>query len=537
MEPLLNRKQSWIGISAILGISALFTVLQIRHSLAAGRLADPPTWDDVVYLDDAAIRLHEIQTQPFGHFLTAMVQNPPHSLYSVAMATLGFYCGGIRDWVPYATNGLWLVALLFSVRSLIRRSAIWQTALLFAFVLTMPLVSILITEYRPDLPWGVSSAMAVFSVLRWRWVGSSRRHQLATGLWFAAALICKTSTFPLTLMTVGIAWLLAIACDRAERPTSFTPKNVAATVLWASLPTLLIAVPYYAVEAKPIFGYIFQTLLGPDRNRWIVQGTWLDRARYFLDGGGKVMLRNHFYLLAVILIAGGLLWIKSSLTQACPPQLRRGLCIAAVTFIAYFVPALNPVKNPFFGAEFQFLLLLSAIALIDALVASSERSIRHLGNGILIAASLTGLGCYRFPAPVGTTREPDTSHLVQVIVSTAQNSSIPQPKVFLAVIGRRLNTSTLDYVSRQTGKHISFTQPAYNATIAQITSNLDQYDFIVAGETGVGDVINPWTPNQLAGETLAIIEADPNFKLSSQLETRTNKRLFIYRHLPRATPP
>jgi hypothetical protein len=536
MESRLARNHRFIGIVLILAVSVAFTAIQVRHSLVAGRLADPPTWDDVAYLDDAAIRLHELHTWAFADFLTRLVNDPPHSLYSAAMATVGFCLLGVHDWVPYAMNGVWLVVLLGSISSLVRRAAGWQWILLFVFVLTVPLAAILITEYRPDPAWGVSAAMAVFSVLRWRWVGSSRWHQIGTGLWFTAALMCKTSTFPLTLLTVGTAWLLALICDRAEHREAFTVRRFAATLFWASLPVLIIAMPYYVFERKFIFGYVYQTLLGPDRNHWIVRGTWLDRARYFLDGGGRVMLRNHFYLLILIIVVGGPGWIRNNLLRRdciAVNRLRRGSCIAAITFIAYLVPAVNPTKNPFFGAEFEFLCLLSAVALIDALIESPNRFARLLGNGLLIATSLTGLACVRFPAPVGAAREPDTTRLVRLIISTVQVNSSAEPKVYLAVVGGRLNTSTLDYVSRQSGRAIVFSQPAYNATLTQVVENLDQYDFIVAGQTGAADLINAWPLDRLADQSLASIRADPRFVLAAQLDTSNKKRLLIFRHVRR----
>src|SRR5689334_4706711 len=98
-------------IGLYLVLSALFTMIMVNYSLRYGRLAVGPTDDDCNYMVDALQRLNILFHSP-KQFAHNLIQFPPHSPFSSALAIVAFLVFGLHQWAPYVANGLIVFMML-----------------------------------------------------------------------------------------------------------------------------------------------------------------------------------------------------------------------------------------------------------------------------------------------------------------------------------------------------------------------------------------------------------------------------------------
>ncbi|HWE04191.1 MAG TPA: methyltransferase domain-containing protein [Tepidisphaeraceae bacterium] len=526
-----GRVARWLA----LGIAAiLFTLINIRYSMERGRLSRPPTYDDISYFIDALSRVPIIYGQSVGAWVGNYIQTPPHSPYSSYLALAGYVLFGIKDWAPYALNAFLILALLWSVDHLMRGARIWQRLSAGMFVLSIPLAANMVTEFRPDLAWALCAAMAVILPLRRSLVDASWKRQMAAGAWCAAALLTKTSIFPLTLMTVGAAWLLGAICDRLEKGSQVTLKRVIGAWLVCAVPIVLFALPHYIVDFAGVRDYIGQTLSGKERELWSVPGDRAAQLRYYIDGvGGGYMLGGYIKILAVVLAVGFVALARGAMTRRRDfIRLLRAASLAFIAFIAYAIPAVNPVKNPFFGSEFQVLLVLGAVLAMRMLLVG-ENPKKSTGFGIVLLLASTGLGlaAWRFPPPFDGEMTANTNRVVHSIERIIFDNASANANVFVTSAGR-VNSSTLFYLSRQDGKQVDATDVHRLTDLNLYKRRYEQADLVVAAEPGVDEFEN-WLPSyNILGQTLRLLRESPDFHEVGSVASQSGKHFYVFARRP-----
>jgi hypothetical protein len=540
-----TQKSGAIARWLILAIAAtLFTVVSIRHSIDRGRLSRTPTYDDISYFIDALHRLPVIYGQNVLGWVRDYVRTPPHSPFSTYVALASYMLFGIKDWAPYALNGFVVLALLWSVEYLMRGAKAWQRVLAGIFVLCLPLTGKMVTEFRPDLAWALAAAMAVVLPLRGSLVDASWKKQMAAGGWCAAALLAKTSTFPLTLMTVGVAWLLSAACDRLEKGPRITLKRVIGAWIDCAVPIVLFALPHYIIDFQGVRDYIATTLSGRERELWsrhiAPPSSFADRMyqlRFFIDGeGGGFMLGWYLKILAIVLGIGFITLVRRTIeNRNSLNKLLRALSLGLIAFIAYIVPAMNPVKNPFFGSEFQLLLVLGTILVVHMLLVP-ENPKHPTGFGVLLLCAMTALGLavWHFPPPIDAPNGQATANINRVAHSVERivfDNVSPNANVFVTSAGS-LSYGTLYYLLRQDGKEIVASDAHRLTDLDLYRQRFEQADVVVAAEPGVDEFEN-WLPSYgILGQTLRMLRESPGFHEVGSVPSESGKRFYIFARVP-----
>src|SRR3954470_17501026 len=102
----------WLWAAAVALAAAGFTALAIGASQRQGRLLSYPTFDDVYYFAEAVRWMDLRERAGWWGLATDIYQRPPHAPLSIAGAFAVFSVGGVREWTPYALNGVVVLALL-----------------------------------------------------------------------------------------------------------------------------------------------------------------------------------------------------------------------------------------------------------------------------------------------------------------------------------------------------------------------------------------------------------------------------------------
>jgi len=195
------------------GIAVVFTSAIVQYSLRDGRLVIPPSFDDVGYMADGATRLCNFYQMGALPAFQNYVQDPPHSPYSTLLATAAFAVFGIRDWAPYAANGLLILAYLAFADHLLRGLPIWQKLLATVVLLSVPISAMAVHEFRPDHASALLIVLGGILILERPFITASWRRLLTIGAIFGLALLTKTPTFPATLAMMFGTLFLGVAAD------------------------------------------------------------------------------------------------------------------------------------------------------------------------------------------------------------------------------------------------------------------------------------------------------------------------------------
>lgn len=196
-----DRRQSWAMALLWLCVAVGLTEWAVQRSAEVGRLAAPPRYDDINYFNAALRWLHRWNELGPLDALTAFLQDPPRAPFPELLAAGSFAIGGVDLAAPYLASFFipW-VALLWT-RPFARGAPAVERLLIGLYVCTMPLLTVGVTQFRPDRPdpfWGIVLGGAMRLLLTERMVGATVRHLLAVGALFGAACLIKTSTFPVT---------------------------------------------------------------------------------------------------------------------------------------------------------------------------------------------------------------------------------------------------------------------------------------------------------------------------------------------------
>jgi hypothetical protein len=533
----------------VLAVATIFTLIQIHYSMDRGRLAQPPTYDDVGYFTDALDRLDSVYQDGWRQLVTDYMHSPPHSPWSSGMALAGFAIFGIHPWAPYAMNGLAVAGLLACVMKLTGGMRPLQRMAAAFFVLTVPLSANLVTEFRPDIVCGVAAAMAVILPLRQRLVGSTIGHRLAAGAFLALALLAKPPIFPLTLMTVGLAWVFAIACDAIDDQAFPDARKLAATLGGLMLPAMVSAVPHYLLNAGEIIPYIHQNTASPDARFWEIPGGWRVQAGYYLfsgpmigvgtlSTGGAFMLGQHLFIMLTVLLVAVVVLIgtfrssrRSDGDRSALERLSRATALVAVALVAYAVPAVLKSKNTFFASEFDALLILGSVMAARMLVVNCGRwHIRCVGTAMLIMMTIWGFCAWHMPsfwALSGGEIASNTNRVVDSIDRILFDHARPGAHVFVTA-GGPVSHATLNYLSRQDGKRLDVTDLDLTDDLTEYRTAIGAADLVVAAEPGVAE-FTEWHPStKILGTTLKMVLDDDAFELIGAVPSRSKKQFFIF---------
>jgi len=141
----------------IAALAAIVTFRGIHQSSLDGRLATVPQYDDVSYFLAATKWWLAVPSRSVGGSLYAMVAD--HAPFATAMAALGFLLMPEGFTGPYAVNLLVLAVFLAGCARLIWPLPLPAIAACLVALASVPLLTQVVTEARPDLAWGLAMGL------------------------------------------------------------------------------------------------------------------------------------------------------------------------------------------------------------------------------------------------------------------------------------------------------------------------------------------------------------------------------------------
>ncbi len=451
-------------------IATLFTVVHVRQSLHSGRLAMPPTFDDVGFLRDGQIRLQVLFDQGPVAVLTDALRTQPHSPWSTYLAAAAFLVLGMREWAPATANGLLVLGVLLWLGRRARRLPAWCTLLAASTLLTWPLMGQAIENFRPDIACGLTTAALALYIVRQPWIGAGRRRHCAAGLGFALALLIKPTISPVTSLIVITALAAATLTDLLRAPPEGDEKERSGRRLrpiataWARcLGTgAVLAAPYYLLAADHLSGYIVRNTFGELKEVWSLRLTGGEQALYYLSGdGGRLMLASWLYLWLALAAAA----LSAALVRRDRAAFARVPAIAVVLVVSYTAITLPAHKNPFLGTVLPALLMFTAIEMMVYLAGGSRAPSGEAdasgktvsgkttiaGRWVLAALLLAGIVTFRWPYQLttGGPLSPDENRqhrqLLETVYRDLRHVGGEKTRVFFTQISAFLNPVLLEY--------------------------------------------------------------------------------------------
>ena len=405
------------------------------------------------------------------HFVSTTGTLQPYSM----VAAIGFALFGIVDWVPYAMNA-WLVFSLLLFLEIARQRAglpLRDWFLGAAVALSFPCSGYSVISFVGDHPGGLFLAIGAMAFLN-GWPSSQSRLESWFGtLAWVFAFYSKGTLFPETLAVLLAT--AAIGCALAIRESREVRSPATLMRVWAirALVVLPVVLPYYAIVARPLYNYLYINNYGAFRQIWAFRGSLSESLLFYLTGFSGEMMLGHALYLALALIAVRLvfLWSEDRLRQM------RFLSVLAILLFTYALPTSMVNKTPYVGSPFQWLLVLTAVGCLFAILSRLRK--RSAMVELLVAAA--ALLAFQFPQPLDRRGSPavEARHRILDGLMTAleaQNVKQDEP-VFLTTISYvSVNTLKYEFLKRRLPVP-RFSDLALSGDPAQFRTRIDASDF------------------------------------------------------------
>jgi hypothetical protein len=496
-------------------LAVLFTAILINHSIVRGRLANPPLYDDTVYLADGAKRLNDLYTGGFQHLLSSYTSDPPHSPFSAFLAMTGFLVFGLHEWAPYAMNGLLAVAYLLFVNHLLHGVRAPPKIACSLFLFSVPLCGYAVTEFRPDHACALATSAGCFLLLQRPFLTAGFRRVALIGSLFGLAFLIKPSTSPATLVIFFATLFLAAVTDWLTCKPVPTAKAGIIRIVLTVLLSIGIAMVYYSVGWSQTVGYIREVMFGAHKSVWRTPGSASFHLTYYLTGlGGTAMLGNMLWFLIVPPALVAAIYIR---------RRRRSEIVRAAAFVllvggTFVIAAANQTKSAFLGLTFQTSLLLLAFLSLRQLLVFNRLHHPHTPWASVLVVLLVACGVLNFTWPLfGTFQEHDPGlvrarhDLIYSIYDTIVASKPPvQSRILVVGIGA-VTPEAYDFFSIRDGHRLQFFT-LDSPDLADYLSAVQRSDYVILSERETGCTATYMLQYQMLDPLLAHLRSNAAFE-------------------------
>jgi hypothetical protein len=351
---ILTRHDAYVVVTAVVLIALWVTGGALSRSYLIGRLANPITHNDVNYFIDGIRRLLYIEVNGFWAEVLHLYREPLHAPVSGYQAALSFYLFGFHDWAPYASDAVYLLVFLAACAALLRGLPNLVVIAGLAAVAGMPLASTTVSEFAPEIPLGLFTALGVLLTLQILMFDRAIKPRALAGLCFGLGFLGKPTSFafvPLVVCaTLGVVFfrdvILAGQIRRFNRAIYHSSLQLLLS-LW--LPALYV-IPNYAYYKD-----YFHLALFNQTNVEAFAGhlSTADHSLYFLIGSGAEYMFGNLLWAYVGTIALG---IAAALRRGDGSYTTRQVELLVLVVFLWLLPTLVEAKNLLFGVPFAYLL-------------------------------------------------------------------------------------------------------------------------------------------------------------------------------------
>jgi hypothetical protein len=348
----------------------LVTCIALSRSFFDGRLANPMTHNDVNYFVEGIQHLLILRTGGGIALVGDLIQNSLHAPFATYQAMLAYALFGLVDWAPYASNFFLVVTFFGFAAFLLRGSPKIVVVAAIAALVGMPISSMTITEFAPEVMYSLFTSIGVILLLNEPLVEASLRARVRAGLWFGFGLLAHPTAFAFTFIALmAVIGLVFVRESLAEGFSEKTTKRIRygllnfALSLW--LPALYMIPNYYKY-----LSYFYNAVLNPKMHAvWGMQGSTAQHIAYYVTGeGGQYLFGNLLWAYIGIVTLG----IMAGLWRKDRVFVGRQLEFGVLSFLFYLVPSLALAKAPFFAAAFGFLVAFMTVMALRSIYTSLD---------------------------------------------------------------------------------------------------------------------------------------------------------------------
>lgn len=526
-------------------ISLVFTIIQIQQSLHEGRLAFPITYDDVVYFNDAVMRLKVFYDGGLLKSIEYYIENPPHSLLSVLIPFLGFALLGVQDWAPYLMNFILVFLILIFIDYLTDGLSIYWKIFIALSALAWPVMGHLVVECRPDIFCGFLTASFAILITEKPWLTANpKRHFIIGGL-IGAALLTKATVSPVTLVIALSAMALVTLIEVFALSHEISLVQIIKPGIRSLGLSILIALPYYLVAFRQVVKYVYKAQFGSNKMIWQQILPFLDDIKYYLTGqGGNMMLNHYLYF-----------WLLCALSTVIAIYLRKDWrsmirvpALAGTMLIAYTIVTSSDHKSPFLGVSVTCFLLFTYVNFLVYLVQSikilKSLFLRRLTYYTLISFLAISLVAFKWPVELSGPQfssldEARYYHNELSNIYEDVNKNIPQNKlgrstIYISSVARFLTPTTLEYEFRKRdnfGFNFSDNDLVLSVSLNNHLDNIKKSDFVITFNSENTEVPY-WIPSRkVLKEILEFLETEPGYSLIHKYKSPYSEgTVFLFAH-------
>lgn len=509
-------------------IAITFTAVVLQWSFSYGRLAYDITYDDVGYFQDAYSRIKTLYEQGWGFLLADLFRNPPHSPYASLLAFTGFALFGPVDWAPYLMNGVTVFLILGFLTYILRNIPFLISALLVILFLFVPLSFYAVHEFRPD--YAVALLTCMFACLAFESSLSEQNRRSFKLRWagvvFGLALLSKPSFFAHTLaLGIGVSALIVLHQPvTGDRQWQQKKGRVIFSILRDFyLPAMVLAIPYYVVNWRHVWGYFSVNTMGNYSEIWNFKEGYGDVLKAFtIHGPSSSMISGYlFFFVGIVIFATLFFFYKRKWPDL---SLLVGLLAVAVTSLGIIVYGRH--NNPYFGLTYQMILCCAVCYCLSFLY----------NNKILFAVIVTafimftGWHLVTKPLPKMVSNETPVARkghsvnlqIIQAIESRLKgfDQNVDSGKVFFSFAGE-INANSSGWLALQRSMPLQFSDLHAQNDLDAYKKTISESDFVVvADEDAVG--VYRWLPSFLIQRpVLEFIQTQP--AMEEILRSKTSK--------------
>lgn len=368
----------------VLFLSLWVTAGALSKSNLIGRLANPITHNDIGYVLDGIHRLLYVEVNGFWAEVAHLFREPIHAPLAGYQAALGFYIFGFHDWAPYATDIVYLLVFLGTGAALLRGAPNLVVIGGLAAAAAMPLAFTTVSEFAPEIPLGLFTALGVLLTLRIRMFDRATRERALAGLCFGVGFVGKPSSFvfvPIVVCaTLGVVFLRDVILAGQIRNAGRAIYQCGLQLVLSLWLPALYMVPNFSDFWDYFYTALFDTenvkAFGAERS---IKGHVL----YFLTGPGAEYMFGDFLWAYFATVAVGM---AAASRRGDRPFIARQNELLVLMLFMWLMPTLSTAKNSLFAMPSAYLLAFMVVMAIGSIY----ESIRGI-TGIIVVSSLSFL--------------------------------------------------------------------------------------------------------------------------------------------------
>lgn len=348
------RKQAWptVAIFATVLLAISFSA-NIAASLHYGRLAQPPSYDDISYLSDALQRFLFDPGRGLSSVISSFLANPPHAPLSTLTALSGFWLFGPWTVAPYLANAWILAVFVLTIAAVSRKiEDTVQRVLFITLFLFAPVAHAMVNEFRPDMAAGLLFGIALYAICTVDLSSTAVSRRLWLGVLAALATIAKPSAMIVTIPFLGLAGCSAIFLN-ARKPGQSLLQAVKqaspAIAVYAGIITLFLV-----VWGKTTYAYIYQALIS-NADIWSTPGSPIFHGIYHSFGAGGTKALGPFLVGPFICLWDAIILFRDRRSN---PGAAGILTVYSLLVLLYAGMAMSNEKTVFQGSLFYLPLII-----------------------------------------------------------------------------------------------------------------------------------------------------------------------------------